>query len=71
MADKDTILVAGGAGYIGSHTAVELLDSGYRIVLIDTLVYARHGSWLGPISRTKTDHARQDITERAPDRSFV
>lgn len=29
------ILITGGAGYIGSHTAVELLDSGYEIVVID------------------------------------
>lgn len=29
------ILVTGGAGYIGSHTCVELLDAGYEIVVID------------------------------------
>ena len=29
------ILVTGGAGYIGSHTCVELLDEGYEIVVID------------------------------------
>ncbi|MCR5231716.1 MAG: UDP-glucose 4-epimerase GalE [Acholeplasmatales bacterium] len=30
-----TILLAGGAGYIGSHTAVELLNSGYNVVVVD------------------------------------
>lgn len=30
-----TILLAGGAGYIGSHTAVELLNSGYDVVIAD------------------------------------
>ena len=30
-----TILLAGGAGYIGSHTAVELLNSGYNVVIVD------------------------------------
>ncbi|WP_297957664.1 UDP-glucose 4-epimerase GalE [uncultured Ruminococcus sp.] len=30
-----TILLAGGAGYIGSHTAVELLDSGYDVIIAD------------------------------------
>lgn len=32
-----TILVTGGAGYIGSHTCVELLDAGYDVVVIDNL----------------------------------
>lgn len=31
------ILVTGGLGYIGSHTCVELLDSGYEIVVVDNL----------------------------------
>jgi len=30
-----SILVTGGAGYIGSHTCVELLDAGYDIVVVD------------------------------------
>ena len=29
------VLLAGGAGYIGSHTAVELLNSGYEVVIVD------------------------------------
>ena len=31
------ILVTGGAGYIGSHTAVELLKAGYEITIVDNL----------------------------------
>ncbi len=31
------VLVTGGAGYIGSHTCVELLESGYSVVVIDNL----------------------------------
>ena len=31
------ILVAGGAGYIGSHTCVELLKEGYEVVVVDNL----------------------------------
>ena len=31
------VLVAGGAGYIGSHTAIELLESGYEVVIVDNL----------------------------------
>ena len=32
-----TVLVTGGAGYIGSHAAVELLEHGYDIVVVDNL----------------------------------
>ena len=32
-----SILVSGGAGYIGSHTCVELLEAGYEIVVVDNL----------------------------------
>ncbi|MBP3701764.1 MAG: UDP-glucose 4-epimerase GalE [Lachnospiraceae bacterium] len=31
------ILVTGGAGYIGSHTCVELLNAGYQVVVVDNL----------------------------------
>ena len=34
---KKRILVTGGAGYIGSHTCLELLDSGYDVVVVDNL----------------------------------
>ncbi len=33
-----SILVTGGAGYIGSHTCVELLEKGYDVVVVDNLV---------------------------------
>ena len=29
------ILVTGGAGFIGSHTCVELLEAGYEVVIVD------------------------------------
>ena len=32
---KETILVSGGAGYIGTHTTVELIEAGYDVVVID------------------------------------
>lgn len=34
---KDLILVTGGTGYIGSHTAVELIEAGYDVVIVDDL----------------------------------
>ena len=37
MSDVKNILVTGGAGFIGSHTCVELLQAGYGVVIIDDL----------------------------------
>ncbi|KAG5421763.1 GAL10 [Candida metapsilosis] len=36
MTDK-YILVTGGAGYIGSHTVIELINNGYKVVIVDNL----------------------------------
>ena len=35
--EKPCILVTGGAGFIGSHTCVELLNADYDVVVIDDL----------------------------------
>ena len=37
MAQMETILVTGGAGYIGSHTCVALLEADYDVVVVDDL----------------------------------
>ena len=34
---KNTVLLTGGAGFIGSHTAVELINSGYDVIIADDL----------------------------------
>ena len=34
---KECVLVTGGAGYIGTHTAVELIAAGYDVVVVDNL----------------------------------
>ena len=36
---KPSILVTGGAGYIGSHTALMLEEAGYQVIVLDNLVY--------------------------------
>jgi UDP-glucose 4-epimerase len=36
------ILVTGGAGYIGSHTVIELLKNGHKIVIVDNLSNSSH-----------------------------
>lgn len=38
MHDKPTVMVTGGAGYIGSHAVLALQDAGYGVVVIDNLV---------------------------------
>ncbi|MBQ6579570.1 MAG: SDR family NAD(P)-dependent oxidoreductase, partial [Oscillospiraceae bacterium] len=35
------VLVTGGAGYIGSHTAVELIQAGYEAIIVDDLSNAK------------------------------
>ena len=36
------ILVTGGAGYIGSHTTVELLNAGHKVIIADNLYNAHY-----------------------------
>jgi UDP-glucose 4-epimerase len=38
---REAILVTGGAGYIGSHTAVELMTTGHEVVIVDNLVNSK------------------------------
>lgn len=44
MAEK--VLVTGGAGYIGSHCVVELIEAGYKPVVVDNLSNAVKGTCL-------------------------
>jgi UDP-glucose 4-epimerase len=40
----ETILVTGGAGYIGSHVVYRLIDRGYRVVILDNLSAGHRGA---------------------------
>lgn len=42
-----TVLVTGGAGYIGSHCTVELLQAGYRVIALDNFVNSVAGGAVG------------------------
>ncbi len=41
---RSTVLVTGGAGYIGSHLCVELLQAGFQVIVVDNLCNARYKS---------------------------
>src|SRR4051812_8636457 len=40
---KGTVLITGGAGFIGSHVAAELIRAGYHVRVLDSLVTQVHG----------------------------
>ena len=50
--DKPTILVTGGAGYIGSHAVLALQKAGYSVVILDNLVYG-HQDIVDTVLNTK------------------
>ena len=37
MISKKSVIITGGAGYIGSHTVLELFNNGYKPIIIDNL----------------------------------
>jgi UDP-glucose 4-epimerase len=61
-----SILVTGGAGYIGSHTVVELLNAGKDVVVIDNLVNSKEESLrrVEKITGKKVKFYKGDIADR-------
>ena len=51
---KQTILVTGGTGFIGSHTTVELQNAGYNVVIVDNLSNSHEGVVDGIEKKVKT-----------------
>jgi UDP-glucose 4-epimerase len=60
VADDPTVLVTGGAGYIGSHTVRALHDSGARVVVVDTLELGRADA-VGSVDLVVGDIADQGL----------
>lgn len=61
-----SILVTGGAGYIGSHTSLELLSSGYDVVVVDNFINSKEKSLklVEEITGKKIKFYKLDILDR-------
>lgn len=61
------ILVTGGAGYIGSHTCVELINSGYDVIIVDNLYNSSEEAVnrVELITGKKVKFYEADLTDRA------
>ena len=70
--ETSTILVTGGAGYIGSHTVVRLIESGYQVVILDNLVNSKREvvDRIEQITGKRVDFVVGDIRDRAVLRSL-
>lgn len=60
------ILVTGGCGYIGSHTCVELLESGYDVVIIDDLSNSKKEvkDYIEKITKKKVSFYEADVKDK-------
>ena len=63
---KETVLVTGGAGYIGSHTTVELIGAGYDVVIVDNLSNSEFGAVEGvrKITGVEVPFEQEDCTDK-------
>ncbi|MBO7218238.1 MAG: UDP-glucose 4-epimerase GalE [Clostridia bacterium] len=61
------ILTTGGAGYIGSHTCVELLNAGYEVVVVDNLDNSSEKSLarVEKITGKKVKFYKEDVRDKA------
>lgn len=60
------ILVTGGAGYIGSHTCVELLNAGYDVIVVDNLYNSNQKAIdrMEQITQKKVKFYKEDILDK-------
>ncbi len=70
---KGKILVAGGMGYIGSHTAVELINAGYEVLIIDDLSNSNADVLDGieKITGTRPVFVQQDLKDKEATRAIL
>jgi len=66
------ILITGGTGYIGSHTAVELIEAGYKIIIADNLSNSKIEVLDGieKITGTKPEFEKIDLADKKQTADF-
>lgn len=68
-----TVLVTGGAGYIGSHTCVAMLEKGYDVIIVDNLCNSKREAvdTIEKLAEKKVKFYENDLTDaKACDRIF-
>ena len=72
MKKPERILVTGGTGYIGSHTAVELLAAGYDVVIVDNLCNSKASviDRISTIAARRPDFVQADVRDASALRAF-
>lgn len=70
MNANKTVLISGGAGYIGSHTAVELINAGYDVVIIDNLSNSEKDSIEGVKKITGRDDIVFEIVDTCDEKAL-
>jgi len=62
-----SVLVTGGAGYIGSHTCIELIQAGFEVVVVDNMSNSKSESInrVEEICKVSIPFYQEDVTDRA------
>ncbi len=63
--EASTILVTGGAGFIGSHLVDALIERGHRVRILDALVFQVHGEGAPAYINPKAEFFHGDVNDRS------
>ena len=63
MNNGKTVLVAGGAGFIGSHLCKKLLSDNFRVICFDNLLTSKRNNIEDLLNNPNFDFVQQDVTE--------
>ena len=63
MSSKKNILITGGAGFIGSHLCIRLLNEGNKIICLDNLFTGSENNISNLIDNSDFEFVNHDITK--------